>query len=120
LKNKSTFLKCAAIGIFTGLCNGLFGSGGGTVVVPAMEKILGVEEHRAHATAIAIILPLTILSAVLYTMRGFLDFSLVWQVSLGGVAGGAAGAILLKNVPTGILRKIFGAAMMVAAVRMVF
>jgi len=90
------------------------------VVVPAMEKILGVEEHRAHATAIAIILPLTILSAVLYTMRGFLDFSLVWQVSLGGVAGGAAGAILLKNVPTGILRKIFGAAMMVAAVRMVF
>lgn len=47
--------KRTAIGLVTGFANGLFGSGGGTIVVPAMERFLGEEEHKAHATAIAAI-----------------------------------------------------------------
>ena len=54
--------KRTAIGLVTGFANGLFGSGGGTIVVPAMERFLGEEEHKAHATAIAVILPLSLLS----------------------------------------------------------
>lgn len=117
---KKDFLKSSAIGFVAGFCNGLFGSGGGTVAVPAMEKFLGVEEHKAHATAIAIILPLTVISAVLYVVKGYFEFSLAWQVSLGGVAGGVVGAYLLKKIPTPWLRKIFGVFIMAAAVRMVF
>ena len=48
--------KAILIGAVTGFANGLFGSGGGTIVVPCMERFLNVEEHKAHATAIAIIL----------------------------------------------------------------
>lgn len=117
---KSNFFKTALIGLAVGLCNGLFGSGGGTVVVPAMEKFLGMEEHKSHATAIAIILPLTIVSAILYIYKGFFDFSLAWKVSLGGIAGGAIGAILLKKISPPLLRKIFGVFIIAAAVRMVF
>lgn len=117
---KKQIWKFAAIGIVTGLCNGLFGSGGGTIVVPAMEKLLDVEEHKAHATAIAIILPLTLISIILYTIKGFLDFSLVWKVSLGGIAGGIIGAVLLKKLSGNVIRKIFGVFMIAAAVRMVF
>ena len=54
------------IGLVTGFANGLFGSGGGTIAVPAMEKLLKTKTHMAHATAIAIILPLSVLSALIY------------------------------------------------------
>ena len=63
------YLIYALIGLVTGAANGLFGSGGGTIAVPAMVLLLGVEEHRAHATAISIILPLTLLSTFFYVSR---------------------------------------------------
>ena len=120
MKIKKNFLKTAIIGVTIGLCNGLFGSGGGTVAVPVMEKFLGLDEHKSHATAIAIILPLTIVSAVIYIYKGFFNFNLAWQTSLGGVAGGVIGAFLLKKIPSSLLRKIFGVFIIISAVRMVF
>ena len=47
------------IGIVTGAANGLFGAGGGTILVPALEKFLKIEAHKAHATALAAIFPLS-------------------------------------------------------------
>ena len=94
------------IGLITGLANGLFGSGGGTVVVPCMEKYLDIDAHKSHATAIAIILPLSVLSAVTIAS------------SVGGVMGGFIGAKLLNKISGRWLHIIFGAAMLAAAVRM--
>ncbi|MDK2798422.1 MAG: uncharacterized protein PWP27_2 [Clostridiales bacterium] len=120
MKKIKRFFKYSLIGIITGLCNGLFGSGGGTIAVPSMEFILDVEEHRAHATAISIILPLTLVSVFFYIKNDFVDWNLTWQVSLGGIVGGYLGARILKSIPSNILRKIFGIFMIVAAIRMVF
>jgi hypothetical protein len=113
-------LKIAAIGFITGLFNGLFGSGGGMIVVPAMSMILGIEEHDAHATALSIILPLTIVSIFIYSKSGIVDWQLTWKVALGGVSGGYIGARLLHVVPADTLRKIFAVFMIIAAVRMIF
>ena len=49
-------IKNSIIGAFTGFVNGLFGSGGGTLLVPILNNILKVEEHKSHATALAIII----------------------------------------------------------------
>ena len=110
-----------AIGLVTGFANGLFGSGGGTIVVPAMERFLNVEEHKAHATAIAIILPLSVLSLAVYFWRTGLGE--VWRIafwaSVGGLAGGVVGARLLRRVSGIWLHRIFGAFMLAAAVRMI-
>lgn len=111
--------KFALIGIITGIANGLFGSGGGTIVVPAMVLLLKKEEHKAHATAIFIILPLTLLSASYYVSNNFIIWNLVFKVIIGGVIGGFIGAKLLKHCPTNILRKIFAAFMIFAAFRMI-
>lgn len=112
--------KKLLVGIITGFANGLFGSGGGTIVVPAMERFLGVEEHKAHATAIAIILPLSVLSLGVYLWKT--DVGAVWQLALwasaGGLAGGVVGAKLLSRVSGIWLHRIFGAFMLAAAVRM--
>lgn len=107
------------IGVVTGLANGIFGSGGGTIVVPCMEKFLGVEPHKAHATAIAIILPLSVISAFVYLRGVEIDRQAVLWVSVGGVAGGYIGAKVLNKVSTRWLHWIFGGFMIVAAVRMI-
>ena len=114
------YIKCVLIGLVTGAANGLFGSGGGTIAVPAMVFLLGLREHKAHATAISIILPLTILSAYFYLTNNYFNWELTWKVTLGGIAGGYIGARLLSVCPEHILRIVFGIFMIIAAIRMIF
>ncbi len=112
--------KKAAIGLVTGVLNGLFGSGGGTVAVPAMEKFLGVEDKKAHATAIGVILPLSLVSLFIYIGNVDVDIKVLAAVSIGGVFGGYLGAKALKSISVKWLNRIFGAFMILAAVRMIF
>jgi len=116
--NIKKYFKFALIGIVTGMANGLFGSGGGTIAVPAMVLLLNEEEHIAHATAISIILPLTLVSAVLYVSNSYINWELTYKVVLGGIVGGYIGAKLLNICPSHILRKIFAVFMIAAAIRM--
>ncbi len=114
MKNRKVWL----VGILTGFANGLFGSGGGTIAVPAMERTLGIEEHHAHATAIAVILPLSLLSLIIYLWKG----NIVWQTaiiaSVGGLLGGFLGAKFLKKISGVWLHRIFGIFMIIASVRL--
>lgn len=108
-----------AIGLITGFANGLFGSGGGTIVVPSMERFLGVEEHKAHATAISIILPLSLLSLVIYCWKTDVAWQIALWASAGGIFGGLVGARLLSKISGIWLHRIFGLFMIAAAVRMI-
>ena len=110
--------KTVLIGIVTGFINGLFGSGGGSVAVPCMERFLKTDEHKAHATAIAVILPLSVLSAVIYIFKADVPLKNALYVSAGGVVGGFVGAGLLDRVSGRTLHIIFGITMLAAAVRM--
>lgn len=120
MKKLAKYLKYIAIGLVTGAANGLFGSGGGTIAVPAMVLLLGADEHKAHATAISIILPLTVVSVFFYVSGSFVDWRLTYKVVLGGLAGGYIGARLLQKCPADLLRRIFAVFMIFAGLRMVF
>lgn len=113
-------IKIYLVGIISGLCNGLFGSGGGTILVPAMNIFLKTEQHRAHATAIAIILPLSIISSFFYVSKGLVDWNLTFKVILANVIGGYIGSKILTKFTDGTLKFIFGIFMVLAAIRMVF
>lgn len=113
------YLKCMAIGLVTGAANGMFGSGGGTIAVPAMILLLSIDDHKAHATAISIILPLTVVSVFFYIANNYADWGLTYKVMLGGAAGGFIGAKLLGKCPTAWLRRIFGVFMIIAGIRMI-
>lgn len=113
-------MKLKIIGIVTGFLNGFFGAGGGTIFVPAAERILKIEEHKAHATAIAVILPLSIISAIVYLLKTSIPWSTVIWVSIGGVIGGYIGAKILKKFTGKWLHIIFGSFMIIAAIKMVF
>lgn len=113
-------IKYIGIGFVAGLANGLFGSGGGTIAVPAMVFLLEQDEHKAHATALLIILPLTVVSTYFYLSNNYADWNITWKAMVGGVVGGIIGAFLLNKCPSGVLRKIFGAFMIIAAIKMIF
>jgi uncharacterized membrane protein YfcA len=115
---RKKYIISGLIGLITGTVNGLLGAGGGTIAVPAMVHFLDADEHKAHATAISVILPITTVSAFFYIYNDFVDWNITYKVILGGVVGGYIGAKLLHICPEKILRKVFGAFMIVAALRM--
>ncbi|MBE7048321.1 MAG: sulfite exporter TauE/SafE family protein [Ruminococcaceae bacterium] len=117
--SKRTLWISALGGMLAGFLNGLFGSGGGTVIVPFLEHFLKQDEHTSHATAILIILGFTMVSLLFYGRQTPLNYSLALQVSGGGVIGGLLGAKLLKKLSGNCIRKIFGSFMILAAIRMV-
>ena len=82
---KNNKFKAISLGLITGLVNGLFGSGGGTIAVPFMQRFLKVEEHDSHANAIAVILPLSIMSTFIYSSHLKVDWNSLLYVSLGGI-----------------------------------
>ena len=112
------YWKEGIIGLCTGVLNGLFGAGGGSVVVPAMERFLGIDEKEAHASAILVILVMSAVSSFIYVRQGFFDGKLWLYTSLGGVAGGLVGAKLLARVPKKWLKIGFGVVILVTAVKM--
>lgn len=116
---KNQYFISAIGGVLAGFLNGLFGSGGGTVIVPFLEECIKEEEHKAHATAILIILSFTIVSLFFYGAKSYLDYTTAIKVSVGGIAGGFLGAKLLKKLSASVIRKIFGGFMIIAALRMV-
>lgn len=101
-----------------GLINGLFGGGGGMIVVPMLVWLLKLPPKRAHATAILIILPLSLVSGLFYAAFGNLDLRVGIPVTLGVVAGGALGALLLSKLSSKRVVVIFSVVMAAAGIKM--
>lgn len=99
-------------GALVGFVNGFFGGGGGMLLVPLLEKGLKVKTKRAHATAILLILPMCVASAATYIAGGSMDWQGLGYVSIGVVAGGIAGALLLKKISPTIVGIIFSLLML--------
>lgn len=105
-------------GALVGLINGFFASGGGIAAVLVLEKILKLKTKEAHATAIAVILPLSLASLAVYGVKGYIDWPLVIKASAGGILGAAAGARLLERLPKKYIKIAFGAVMIFAGGKM--
>lgn len=115
LQNSRRILCGGAVG----LVNGLFGGGGGMIAVPMLQGT-GLEEKNAHATAILLILPVSLLSFVLYAWKGLYDFSVLIPTAIGVTAGGLLGAWLLGRLPVKTVNIIFAFLQAAAGLSMLF
>ena len=104
-------------GMAAGGINGLFGGGGGMVLVPALTRWCGVEEKKAFAGCVAVILPFCVISAAVYIFRTDFDFMQALPYLLGGLAGGLVGGKLFPKVSNLWLRRIFAAFLLYGAWR---
>lgn len=101
-----------------GFVNGLLGGGGGMIAVPALAGT-GLSEKRAHATAIATVLPASAASAVVYLFHGAVRLFVLVPVALGALLGGFLGAGLLKRAPSKFVTFVFALLMLTAGVKMI-
>jgi len=111
-------LKNKTAGVLIGFINVLVGACGGIVAVEAL-KYYKLDQTKAHATAIAVILPLSIISAIMYIIQGNVKFSDAGVYILPGLAGSVLGSVILPKVPKKILAKIFSVFIIYAGVRMI-
>ena len=116
MKVKENF-KIAIIGTAIGLVNGILGAGGGMLAVPFLKKI-GFRQKESHTNAIAIILPITIVSAAIYLFKDFVTIkeSLIYIPT--GLLGAVLGTYILKKISPKWLKRIFGIVMVYAGVRL--
>lgn len=114
------WVKISVIGFVSGIINGLFGGGGGTILVLALTFILKISQHKAQATAISIILPLSFISSYIYYKNGFTAVNVTLQIAVGGIIGSYVGSNVLNKISADYLRKIFSFFMIIAAIRMIF
>ena len=119
MEEKSIQVKRIVCGGAVGLANGLFGGGGGMIAVPMLQNT-GLDEKGAHATAILLILPVSLLSFFFYAWKELYDFSVLIPTALGVTAGGALGAWLLGKLPVRIVNIVFACLQALAGIFMFF
>ncbi len=90
-----------------GLVNGFFGGGGGMIVVPLLTKVFGMTQKKAQATALFVILPISLVSTIVYLCFNSINFATGWPVILGIVLGGIAGAVLLNKLTNKAVKGVF-------------
>ena len=106
------------LGLAAGLLSGLFGVGGGILIVPGLVLLLGLQQRLAHGTSLAAILPIAVSGVVGYGVHGLVDFPVAGLVSAGAVLGALAGTMLLARIPQRALRLTFAGLLLLTAGRL--
>ena len=113
-------LTCALFGAICGICNGFFGGGGGMIIVPMLSLFMKYPLKKAHATAILIILPLSVASGIFYATFGSADVSVLIPTGIGVIIGGVLGAKLLSKLSQKKIAYFFCFVMLAAGVKALF
>ena len=99
--------KKMIIGVLAGIICGLFGTGGGMILVPAFIYMLHIEPKRARATTLCCMLVMVIVSSIFYYKNNFINWNIGLLCAIGGIIGGYFGAKILKKFPDYILKIVF-------------
>ena len=94
--------------------------GTGLFLVPLFTKWLGMEQRKAFATSVAVILPLSAVSLAVFVLKGGLDFMAALPYLIGGLAGGILSGLVFQKVPVTLLRRAFGLLILYGGVKALF
>jgi len=109
------------LGLVAGVFSGLIGVGGGVIIVPALVFLFGLSQHQAQGTTLAILVPpIGLLAAWTYYRQGFVDLKIAALICLGFFLGGLLGAKAATALSNAALEKIFGIAMLLISLKMIF
>lgn len=109
MQKRGTWLRAGLTGAAAGAVNGLFGAGGGMLLLPLLRRLTDLREHEAFACSVCTMLPLSVVSLVVYWLRGgeFLTAALPYLA--GGALGGIAAGLLLRRLSAVWLHRALGA-----------
>ena len=114
------YILYVALGLVAGVLGGMFGIGGGSILIPALVFFFGLTQHQAQGTTLAIMVPpIGLLAALRYYYSGNVKLGMAGFICAGFLVGGLIGAQLIQNVPDALLKKLFGIFLLIVSLRMI-
>ncbi len=119
--NMETVLIVLVIGIFAGAFGGFIGIGGGLIVVPCLVYFVGMSQHTAQGTSLAMMLPpIGVLAVYNYYKQGNVDFKVAAILCISFVAGSFFGSKVALSLSADQIKKAFGVIIILIGIKMVF
>ncbi len=108
------------LGIGAGVLSGALGLGSGIILIPTLVLVCSFEQKSAQGTALAVMVPMTLLGALRYWKNPEIEMNavIIALIVFGALAGVLVGTELAGRLPGHVLRKLFAAVLVIAAVRM--
>jgi len=116
----SRLARLALIATAAGAFSGLFGVGGGTIIVPLLILWLGYEEREATGTSLAAIVVIAAMAAAAQGLYGNVDVGKAVLIGVPAVAGVVAGTALQQRVPTRVVSGAFAVLLVASALLLIF
>lgn len=108
------------LGLAAGIFGGMFGVGGGIILVPALVYIFGLTQHQAQGTTLALMLPpIGLLAALRYNANGNVKWNIAWLVCLGFLIGGYIGADWVQKLSEPMIKRVFGVFLFFVSIYMI-
>lgn len=109
------------IGFIAGIFSGFVGLGGGVIIVPALIYFLGMSQHQAQGTTLAMMLPpIGILAVINYYKKGFVDIQSAMILSAAFIIGGYLGSKVAVNISPEAIKRFFGILILLIGIKMIF
>jgi len=116
-----TLFILVLIGLAAGVLGGMFGVGGGLIIVPALMLALSLGPKEAQGTSVAVMLPpIGILAAMNYYKAGYLNIKYALVIALAFIVGGWFGSKLAIMLPDAMMKKVFAGFMLITAIKMLW
>jgi uncharacterized membrane protein YfcA len=117
----SNLILLTIIGLIVGFFGGMFGVGGGVLLIPALVYIIGMEQHTAQGTSVAIMLPpIGIVAAYTYYKAGHVNIKYAIIIAITFIIGSYFGSKLAVNLPDQVSKKIFAGILFLISIKMFF
>jgi uncharacterized membrane protein YfcA len=114
-------LGLLVLGLAAGVLAGMFGIGGGVVVVPALLYLFNLEEKTALGTCLAALVPpVGLLGAIEYYRSGSVNFKFAALIAVGLLIGGLVEAKMMIGLPPVLMKRLYGGLLAVIAMQMLF
>ena len=109
------------LGMVAGIYSGIFGLGGGTIIIPALVFLFGMSQHTAQGTTMAMLVPpIGLLAAWAYYQKGYVDLRAAALMCITFFIGGLIGAKFATAISDTALTKVFGVALLIISIKMIF
>ena len=119
--NLTTIIILVIIGLMTGVFGGTFGVGGAVLMIPALVYFLGVDQHTAQGTSLAVMLPpIGLFAAYNYYKAGQVNIWYAVIIAVSFLIGGYFGSKIALNLPEAMMKKIFGIFLLLIALNLIF
>lgn len=113
-----TVLGLIVVGLIAGSLAASLGIGGGIIYVPALVALFSFAQHEAQGTSLAVIVPTTVVAAVVHARAGRVEWGTALLLGIGGIVGGLIGAEAALALDAPVLKRLFAVFLVLTAVRM--